>query len=90
MPYKFSSDQLLGPFIFLEHLTYEMYLHFLQEQLSQLLEDVPLARNFQHDGATVHFNRAVTAHLDQHFKQRWVGRGGPITWPPRSIDLITL
>ncbi|KAJ4434612.1 hypothetical protein ANN_23174 [Periplaneta americana] len=50
----FLEDHLLGLFIFPGHLTDEMYLHFLQEQLSQL-EDVPLARRrqmyFQHDGA---------------------------------------
>ena len=35
------DDQLIGPFI-LEGLTGEAYLRFLQEELPQLLEDVPL------------------------------------------------
>ncbi|KAJ4437295.1 hypothetical protein ANN_17433 [Periplaneta americana] len=41
------DDHLLGLFIFPGHLTDEMYLHSLQKQLPQLLEDVPLARRCQ-------------------------------------------
>jgi len=36
------DDQLIGPFILEGHLTGEVYLRFLQEELPQLLEDVPL------------------------------------------------
>ena len=25
-----------------------------------------------------------------HFPGRWIGRGGPITWPPRSPDITPL
>jgi hypothetical protein len=42
---------------------------------------------FQQDGAPPHFNIAVRRHLDAHFPNRWIGRGGPIAWPPRSPDL---
>jgi len=34
--------------------------------------------------------RDVTTFLDETFPGRWVGRGGPTTWPPRSPDLTPL
>ena len=36
------DDQLIGPFILEGRLTGETYIRFLQEELPQLLEDVPL------------------------------------------------
>ena len=27
---------------------------------------------------------------DDHFPERWIGRGGPIHWPPRSPDITPL
>ncbi|KAJ4447246.1 hypothetical protein ANN_09250 [Periplaneta americana] len=44
----------------------------------------------QHDGAPPHFSLAVREHLDRRFEQRWIGRGGPIVWPPLSPDLTPL
>jgi len=34
--------------------------------------------------------RDVTTFLDATFPGRWVGRGGPTAWPPRSPDLTPL
>ncbi|XP_036139970.1 uncharacterized protein LOC118644749 [Monomorium pharaonis] len=45
---------------------------------------------FQHDGAPAHFSRRVRDILDARFPDRWMGRGGPIAWPPRSPDLNVL
>jgi hypothetical protein len=45
---------------------------------------------FQHDGAPPHYWTPVTEFLNQHFARRWIGRGGPIPWPPRSPDLTPL
>ena len=45
---------------------------------------------FQHDGAPAHFAFAIRRHLDKRFGLQWIGRGGPIAWPPRSPDLIPL
>jgi hypothetical protein len=63
-------DHLISPFVFLGRLIGAVNLQFLQEELPQLLEDVPLAMRyrmvFQHDG-TPHFNRAVVEHLNVHF-----------------------
>jgi hypothetical protein len=70
-------DRLIGPFIFPGRLTGEVYLHFLQDELPQLLEDVPVATRrrmyFQHYFAPPLYSRGVAAHLYQH----WIGRGGP-------------
>jgi len=43
-----------------------------------------------HDGAPAHFSLLVRQHLDEMFPGKWVGRGGPIAWPPRSPDLNPL
>ena len=29
----------------------------------------------------------MRAWLDEHFPGRWIGRRGPVEWPPRSPDL---
>ena len=41
---------------------------------------------------SVHFivGRDVTTFLDETFPGRWVGRGSPTAWPPRSPDLTPL
>ncbi|KAJ4440367.1 hypothetical protein ANN_08507 [Periplaneta americana] len=40
-----------------------------------------------HDGALVHFTHRVRDYLNQQFPGKWIGRGGPVPWPPRSPDL---
>ena len=42
------------------------------------------------DGAPPHFSRFVTDVLNERFPDAWIGRGGPIPWPPRSPDLSPL
>lgn len=72
----------------------QTYLQFLRETLPGLLENIPLnvrqAMVFQHDGAPPHITRAVTNHLNRNFPDNWIGRNGPILWPPRSPDLTPL
>ncbi|PSN44542.1 hypothetical protein C0J52_18389 [Blattella germanica] len=59
-------DQLMGPFILPGNLTGQMYNNFIQEELPELLEDVPLETRrqmyVQHDGAPAHLQHEVTAH----------------------------
>ena len=45
---------------------------------------------FQQDGAPAHFSTDVRQYLDNHFPNRWIVRGGPIRWAPRSPDLTPL
>lgn len=85
---------IIGPHFFHGHLNGAQYLNFLQYDLAQLLQNVPpvLRENMwlQHDGAPAHFALDVRRYLNQEFEGRWIGRGGPISWPPRSPDLTKL
>ena len=42
------------------------------------------------DRAPPHFSCFVTDVLNERFPDDWIGRGGPIHWPPRSPDLSPL
>lgn len=88
------GDRILGPYFLPTRLNGEVYLGFLQEHLCEMLEDIDLQTRrqlwFMHDGAPAHFHRAVRAYLDERFNHQWIGRGGPVAWPPRSPDLNPL
>ena len=45
---------------------------------------------FMQDGAPPHFALVVRDLLDQEFPDMWIGRRGPIDWPPRSPDLTPM
>lgn len=45
---------------------------------------------FQQDGCPAHWAVSVREHLNQCFPGSWIGRDGPIPWPPRSPDLTPL
>lgn len=87
------GSQIIGPFFFDRTLNGARYLEFLQNDLPVLLEEVDLRTRrtmwFQQDGAPPHYARAVRQHLDELFPAQWIGRGGPIVWPPRSPDLTS-
>lgn len=92
-------DRVIGPIFFEQNLNGARYLEFLEEELVPNLAvmfpdveaDVP-NRNiwFQQDGAPPHFVRPVRNFLDTVFPGRWIGRRGPIEWPPRSPDLTPM
>ena len=88
------GDKILGPHFLPSRLTAENYLSFLRNDLIELLEEIPLETRqrtwFQHDGAPPHFGRLVRAHLQDTYQHTWIGRGGPVSWPPRSPDLTPL
>jgi hypothetical protein len=44
----------------------------------------------KHDGAPPYLSRAVRHVLNNTSHDRWMGRGGPTAWPPRSPDLNPL
>lgn len=85
------GSRLVGPFVLPARLTGEIYLNFLRVHLPGLLEEIPLQirRNmwFMHDGAPAHFTLVVRNFLNTTYGHRWIGRGGPTAWPPRSPDL---
>jgi len=88
------SDQLIGPYIFQQHLTGDIYANFLQDELPAFLENVPLQTwqqmYYQHDWALAHFSQVVRQHLHHKFPNWWIGRGGKHNWPPQSPDLTPL
>lgn len=89
------GNQIIGPYIFNEPLNGERYLYFLQNNLEDYLDDIPLRdraalQYFQHDGAPPHYSAQVTNYLNQRYPNKWIGRNGPIPWPPRSPDLAIL
>lgn len=88
------GDRLIGPVFLPNRLTGAAYHDFLVNTLPGLLDDVPLNQRaqhwFMHDGAPPHFAVAVREHLNRTFNARWIGRGGPVGWPPRSPDLTPL
>ena len=45
---------------------------------------------FQQDGAPPHWRLDVRKFLDDTFPYRWIGRGGPTPWPPRSPNITPL
>lgn len=49
-----------------------------------------VGKNFQQDGATLHYGRNVRNYLDTIFPERWIERRGTIEWPARSPDLTPL
>lgn len=44
----------------------------------------------RNDGCLAHYARDVRNYLDETYHRRWIGRLGPILWPPRSPDLNPL
>ncbi|XP_070518829.1 uncharacterized protein [Cardiocondyla obscurior] len=88
------DNHVIGPYFLPPRLTGEFYEYFLDTELPGLLENIPLTtrRNmiYQHDGAPAHWSRGLRRLLDARFRDRWIGRGGPIIWPPRSPDLTPL
>jgi hypothetical protein len=58
------------------------------------MENVPLAMHrdmwVQHDGALPHFSLIVQAHLNNIYREQWIGRAGPVAWPALSPDLTSL
>ena len=57
------------------------------------MEDVDLETRrrmwLQQEGAPSHFARIVRAFLNEHYGNRWIGRGGPVNWPACSPDLTS-
>ncbi|XP_054279103.1 uncharacterized protein LOC128997489 [Macrosteles quadrilineatus] len=88
------NDKLVGPHILDGAQNGVSYLHFLNNTLPELLEDVAIqsmARMFyQHDGAPPHRSRAVVETLRNRFEEKLIAHQGPVNWPPRSPDLTPM
>lgn len=89
------NQRIIGPFFFEENMNAQNFLHFLDTNLWDSIQELPLNDRldlfFQLDGCPVHYARIVREWLNDHFPNRWIGRGSPlIEWPPRSPDLTSL
>ena len=71
-----------------ETMNSERYCTVLREKVIPYFR-IRSARNklYQQDGAPPHFSRTARSLLDEHLPNRWIGRQGPVQWPPRSPDL---
>ncbi|MGH9701418.1 MAG: hypothetical protein ACRD52_18410 [Candidatus Acidiferrales bacterium] len=82
---------IIGPYFFDDTCNRNSYLNMLNNFFSDHLEQLPLDyRNsmyFQQDGCPAHYAREVKEWLDLKFRQKWIGRNGPVLWPPRSPDI---
>jgi hypothetical protein len=87
------SDQIMGPIFFDEGtITGERYLLMLKEKVWPMIENRRDIQKlfFQQDGAPPHYSLRVREFLNEKFPERWIGRRGPLEWPPRSPDLTPL
>jgi hypothetical protein len=84
-------DWLVGPHVVPHRLTGSHYQDFLSHDLPKLLQVVPVAVKarmwYIHDGAPAHFSRVVRDILNNTYHDRWICRGGPTAWPPRTPGL---
>lgn len=84
-------DTIIGPFFFAEMtVTGTTYLDMLEQYAFPQVEHLQPNLLFQQDGAPPHWSLDVRRALDATFPGRWVGRDGPIRWPPRSPDITPL
>jgi len=86
---------IIGSYFFGENLNAVNYLHFLQNDLPDLLRPVDnqvlRIMWFQQDGAPAHKARIVKTYLSRRFPNQWIGLGSKIDeFPPRLPDLTLL
>ena len=88
------GSKIVGPVFLPDKVNAAIYLNTMKETLGEYLGSLPLSTlsrtYFQQDGAPTHTATAVTNWLDDEFPLQWIGRKGPISWPPRSPDLTPL
>ena len=72
----------IGPFPLDGKRTGTKYVDFSSTRSHEILEEVPvdirLCTRFMHDGVPPRFSRVARQFLNQHFANKWIGRGGPI------------
>lgn len=91
------NGHLIGPYFFEGNVNGHNFLQFLRDHLPVLLEEADLYTRLrmwiQLDGAPPHFARIVRQHLNQNYRDRWIGRTGRgdfgVRWPSRSPDMTS-
>ena len=78
------GNQIIGPLFYRVSLTGQRYLQFLQNDIEDLLEGLPLPiynNIWQQNGAPPHAVREVVVYLNGRYNE-WIGRNGTLHWPP--------
>lgn len=84
-------NRIIGPYFFKENsITSNSYLALLVDYVAPQLGVLQPSIIFQQDGAPPHWGLRVREFLNRTFPDRWIGRDGPIPWPPRSPDITPL
>lgn len=87
------GNRVIGPIIYNGSLTGPRYMEFLENEIENILEELPLNQYatliWQQDGAPPHNVVPVTRYLNEKYNT-WIGRNGPIRWPANSPDLTVL
>lgn len=88
------NGKIIGPHFFDNNLNGENYNDFLNGQFLELLRAIPANEQqnmwFMQDGCPAHFHINVRTTLVAMFGEQWIGRGGPVPWPPRSPDMTVM
>lgn len=98
------GDKIIGPFFIDGNLTGDAYVEMLNNLIEpSIVNEVENQRDlggnlnlnedlihFQQDGAPPHYAIITRRWLDRFYPRQWIGRRGPIEWPPRSPDLTPL
>jgi len=87
------NDKVIGPIFYEGSLSGERYLHFLENDIENLLDYLPLRQYneliWQQDGAPPHNVVPVRNFLNNRYPL-WIGKNGGIEWPANSPDLTPL
>ena len=84
-------DQIIGPVFFeSQSVTASNYLDILKSYVVPQLDSLQPTVIFQQDGAPPHWGLTVRKFLNDKFPDLWIGRDGPIPWPPRSPDITPM
>ena len=90
---RIVNGYLIGPYFFEENVNGQNFLEMLRDHFPGLLENLDLDTRqrmwLQLDGAGPHYARIVRNSLNETYPDRWIGRLGPVAWPPRSPDLTS-
>jgi len=57
--------------------------------LPVLKEEVSIYMLFLYGGEPPHFRICVEAFMDRMFPQKWILKGLPMSWPPRTLGFNT-
>ena len=91
--YGIVGDHVIGPYFFEGCLTGQVYANSLQNVLPQLMEDVSLHVRMkicmQLNGASPHVAQCSRQVTNEIFDEKWIGRDGPVAWPPCWPDLTS-